>query len=157
MALPVAPHPSDARSRSCRAPNCAAFRRAPGPDPDLPAAAEAYDLGRGPSVLAAINKIETGFGQNLGPSSAGAYGWMQFMPATWAAYGVDADRDGGRDPADPDDAIHAAARYLRASGRRATGTARSSPTTTPTGTSARSSPGPPATAGSATAQSAASP
>ena len=67
-------------------------------------------------VLAAINKIESGFGQNLGPSSAGAYGWMQFMPATWAAYGVDADGDGRRDPADPDDAIHAAARYLRASG-----------------------------------------
>jgi hypothetical protein len=41
---------------------------------------------------------------------------MQFMPATWAAYGVDADGDGQRDPADPDDAIHAAARYLEASG-----------------------------------------
>ena len=71
---------------------------------------------RGVPVLAAINKIESGFGQNLGPSSAGAYGWMQFMPATWAAYGVDADGDGRRDPADPDDAIHAAARYLSASG-----------------------------------------
>jgi Transglycosylase SLT domain len=76
-----------------------------------------YRLGeRGVPVLAAINKIESGFGQNLGPSSAGAYGWMQFMPATWASYGVDADEDGRRDPADPDDAIHAAARYLRAAG-----------------------------------------
>ena len=80
-------------------------------------AAERYRLGaRGVPVLAAINRIETGFGQNMGPSSAGAVGWMQFMPATWAAYGVDADGDGRRDPADPDDAIHAAARYLRASG-----------------------------------------
>lgn len=76
-----------------------------------------YRLGeRGPSVLAAINKIETGFGANQGPSSAGAVGWMQFMPSTWAAYGVDADGDGRRDPASPADAIHAAARYLRASG-----------------------------------------
>ena len=80
-------------------------------------AAARYRLGeRGVAVLAAINKIETGFGTNQGPSSAGALGWMQFMPATWAAYGVDADADGRRDPADPDDAIHAAANYLRASG-----------------------------------------
>jgi len=76
-----------------------------------------YRLGtRGEWVLAGINSIESGFGENLGPSSAGAYGWMQFMPATWAAYGVDADGDGQRDPADPEDAIHAAARYLSASG-----------------------------------------
>jgi hypothetical protein len=76
-----------------------------------------YGLGaRGPAVLAAINKIETGFGANMGPSSAGAQGWMQFMPATWAAYGVDANGDGRKDPADPSDAIFAAARYLQASG-----------------------------------------
>jgi hypothetical protein len=41
---------------------------------------------------------------------------MQFMPATWATYGVDANRDGRRDPNDPVDAIFAAARYLRAAG-----------------------------------------
>jgi Transglycosylase SLT domain len=85
--------------------------------PIYESAARRYRLGeRGVPVLAAINKIESGFGQNLGPSSAGAVGWMQFMPATWAAYGVDADGDGRRDAADPDDAIHAAARYLSASG-----------------------------------------
>jgi len=33
-------------------------------------------------VLAAINKIESDFGRNMGPSSAGAVGWMQFMPDT---------------------------------------------------------------------------
>ena len=68
------------------------------------------------SVLAAINKIETDFGRNLGPSSAGAVGWMQFMPATWRAYGVDADGDGRADPDNPADAIFSAAAYLRASG-----------------------------------------
>jgi Transglycosylase SLT domain len=85
--------------------------------PIYQAASQAYDLGpAGPSILAAINEIESGFGQNLGPSSAGAVGWMQFMPATWAAYGVDADGDGDKDPNEPNDAIFAAARYLRASG-----------------------------------------
>ena len=85
--------------------------------PIYQAAAQAYDLGpAGPSILAAINEIESGFGQNLGPSSAGAVGWMQFMPSTWAAYGVDADQDGIKDPNNPNDAIFAAARYLRAAG-----------------------------------------
>ena len=67
-------------------------------------------------ILAAINEIETDYGRNLNVSSAGAQGWMQFMPPTWKAYGVDANRDGKRDPYNPVDAIFAAARYLRASG-----------------------------------------
>ena len=36
-------------------------------------------------VLAAINEIETDYGRNLDVSSAGALGWMQFMPGTWRA------------------------------------------------------------------------
>jgi hypothetical protein len=67
-------------------------------------------------VLAGINKIETAFGTNLNVSSAGAEGWMQFIPSTWAAYGVDANSDGRKDPYNPVDAICAAARYLRAAG-----------------------------------------
>ncbi len=67
-------------------------------------------------VLASINKIETAFGTNLNVSSAGAEGWMQFIPSTWAAYGVDANNDGKKDPYNPVDAICAAARYLRAAG-----------------------------------------
>src|SRR5207253_4972275 len=67
-------------------------------------------------VLAAINKIESNFGQNMGPSSAGAIGWMQFMPSTWLRWGVDADGDGVADPWNAGDAVHAAARYLAASG-----------------------------------------
>jgi murein DD-endopeptidase MepM/ murein hydrolase activator NlpD len=67
-------------------------------------------------VLAAINGIETDYGQNLSVSSAGAVGWMQFMPATWQEWGVDADHDGQANPYSPQDAIFAAARYLQASG-----------------------------------------
>jgi cell wall-associated NlpC family hydrolase len=67
-------------------------------------------------VLAAINKVETNFGQNLGPSSAGAVGWMQFMPSTWARWGVDANGDGVADPDNPTDAIFTAARYLAGCG-----------------------------------------
>ena len=48
-------------------------------------AAAQYGLGpQGPAILAGINAVETDFGTNLGPSSAGAEGWMQFMPSTWA-------------------------------------------------------------------------
>lgn len=71
---------------------------------------------RGVWILAAINSVESDFGRNMNTSSAGAIGWMQFMPGTWAGYGVDADRDGKKDPYDPDDAIHAAAKLLRANG-----------------------------------------
>jgi murein DD-endopeptidase MepM/ murein hydrolase activator NlpD len=67
-------------------------------------------------VLASINKIETAFGTNLNVSSAGAVGWMQFLPSTWDTYGVDANGDGRKDPYNPVDAICAAANYLKASG-----------------------------------------
>src|SRR5207244_610412 len=39
------------------------------------------------TVLAGVSSVESSFGANLGPSSAGAYGYGQFMPATWLAYG----------------------------------------------------------------------
>lgn len=70
-------------------------------------------------VLAAINKIESNFGRNMGPSSAGAVGWMQFMPETWLRWGTDANRDGVADPWNPDDAVFSAARYLAAAEGRA--------------------------------------
>ena len=69
-------------------------------------------------VLAAINKIESNFGRNMGPSSAGAIGWMQFMPSTWARWGTDADGDGTANPWNAADAIYSAARYLEAAGGR---------------------------------------
>ena len=67
-------------------------------------------------VLAAINEIETDYGRNLSVSTAGAVGWMQFMPSTWKRYGVDANGDGIADPYNPADAIFSAARYLHAAG-----------------------------------------
>ncbi len=67
-------------------------------------------------MLAAINRIETAFGTNLNVSTAGAVGWMQFMPSTWEAYGTDANGDRARDPYNPWDAICGAARYLKAAG-----------------------------------------
>lgn len=67
-------------------------------------------------VLAAINKVESNFGRNMGPSSAGAVGWMQFMPSTWFRWGTDATGDGVADPWNAADAIYSAARYLAAAG-----------------------------------------
>jgi murein DD-endopeptidase MepM/ murein hydrolase activator NlpD len=67
-------------------------------------------------VLAAINEIETDYGRNLSVSSAGAVGWMQFLPSTFARYAVDANGDGVADPYNPVDAIFTAARYLHAAG-----------------------------------------
>ena len=67
-------------------------------------------------VLAAINEVESDYGFDLGASSAGAEGWMQFLPEEWLAYGVDANGAGVRDPYNPADAIFAAARYLAAAG-----------------------------------------
>jgi hypothetical protein len=67
-------------------------------------------------VLAAINEIETDYGRNLSVSTAGAVGWMQFLPSTWKKYGVDATGAGYADPYNPVDAIFTAARYLNAAG-----------------------------------------
>ncbi len=67
-------------------------------------------------VLAAINEIESDYGRNLSVSSAGAVGWMQFLPSTFKEYAVDANGDGVADPYNPVDAIFTAARYLHAAG-----------------------------------------
>ena len=73
---------------------------------DLPGGRREFDIPW--SILAAINLVETGTGRIRGTSTAGAQGPMQFLPATWAAYG------GGGDINDTHDAIVGAARYLAA-------------------------------------------
>jgi hypothetical protein len=67
-------------------------------------------------VLAAINEIETDYGRNLNVSTAGAVGWMQFLPSSWRRWGVDGNNDGRTDPYNPVDAIFSAAHYLKAAG-----------------------------------------
>ena len=61
-------------------------------------------------LLAAVNLVETAFGRMRNESVSGARGPMQFMPATWRAYGM------GGNVRDPRDAILGAANYLHASG-----------------------------------------
>jgi Transglycosylase SLT domain len=62
------------------------------------------------SILASINFVESAFGRVRSASEAGARGPMQFLPATWRAYGMGGDID------KPRDAILAAANYLRQAG-----------------------------------------
>ena len=116
----TAPGPSPAPALSIPSvpsSTCAAAGVPPILVPIYERAAAAYGLGpQGPAVLAGINEVETAFGTNLNVSSAGAVGWMQFMPSTWETYGVDANGDGVKDPYNPEDAIFAAARYLSAAG-----------------------------------------
>ena len=59
---------------------------------------------------------ETRHGANGATSSAGAQGLMQFMPQTFAAYGVDGDGDGRIRIRDNADSSFSAANYLTASG-----------------------------------------
>ena len=96
-------------------------RRGPPPRIRVGPAAPAADLRRHyaaaqrrfgvrPALLAAINHVESAFGRLRNRSISGARGPMQFMPATWAAYGM------GGDINDPRDAIMGAANYLHANG-----------------------------------------
>jgi Transglycosylase SLT domain len=76
------------------------------------------------TVLAAIGQIESGDGRNMGPSSAGALGPMQFLPSTWQAWGIDAfGQTGSPDIMNPFDAVPSAARMLCADGAARGGTA----------------------------------
>jgi soluble lytic murein transglycosylase-like protein len=61
-------------------------------------------------TLAAVNLVESAFGRVASTSSAGAQGPMQFLPATWKAYGL------GGDIHSPRDAVLGAGNYLHQSG-----------------------------------------
>ncbi len=79
-------------------------------------AAKQYGFGEDWYVLAAVGKVESNHGENMGSSSAGAMGPMQFLPSTWETAGVDGNGDGVANIMDPRDAIPAAARYLETGG-----------------------------------------
>jgi hypothetical protein len=69
------------------------------------------------TVLAAIGQIESADGANMGPSSAGALGPMQFLPSTWAEWGTSTPwAPGPPNVMNPFDAVPSAARYLCAAG-----------------------------------------
>ena len=68
--------------------------------------------GLDPLILAAIHDVETGRDAHGETSSAGAIGPMQFLPDTWAAYGIDANHDGAADPLNLTDALAGATRLL---------------------------------------------
>jgi Transglycosylase SLT domain len=71
------------------------------------------------TVLAAIGQIESGDRANPGVSSAGALGPMQFLPSTWARWGITATvfgQTGRPNIMNPFDAVPSAARYLCAAG-----------------------------------------
>jgi len=86
------------------------------------ASAARYCPGLSWTVLAAIGQIESGDGANVGPSSAGALGPMQFLPSTWARWGIDAfGQTGPPNVMNPYDAVPSAARLLCADGAAAGG------------------------------------
>jgi membrane-bound lytic murein transglycosylase B len=80
------------------------------------ASAKRYGFPKDWYVLAAVGKVESNHGENMGPSSAGALGPMQFLPSTWKEYGIDGNGDGIANIMDPEDAIPSAAAYLKDGG-----------------------------------------
>jgi len=73
-------------------------------------------------VLAGIGEVESDHGQSTAPgvqsgaNYAGAEGPMQFEPATFVQYAVDADPSSKLSPYDPADAVYTAASMLCANG-----------------------------------------
>ena len=79
--------------------------------------AASYCPGLSWTVLAAIDQIESADGQNMGPSTSGALGPMQFLPSTWAVWGITGFGDtGAPNIMNPFDAVPSAARLLCAVG-----------------------------------------
>ncbi|WP_247746374.1 peptidoglycan DD-metalloendopeptidase family protein [Streptomyces oryzae] len=81
-------------------------------------AADDCKAGLPAGVLAAQLQQESGFQADPGVSEAGALGIAQFMPGTWygkdghKGAGVDGNKDGRKDPLDPEDAIPAQGRMM---------------------------------------------
>lgn len=71
----------------------------------------AQKYGLSPETLWGVYGTETGYGTNLGPSSAGAEGPFQFLPSTGVEYGLDPTTIWQFQPS-----LDAAARYLASLG-----------------------------------------
>jgi len=87
-------------------------------------------------VLASINKVESNFGRHMGPSSAGAIGWIAVHAGTWLRWGTDANGDVASRSVEPGTTPSFSAARLSRRGRRhdRSLSRRPTPTTTPTGT-----------------------
>ncbi|MFD8416566.1 peptidoglycan DD-metalloendopeptidase family protein [Streptomyces sp. NPDC059650] len=64
-----------------------------------------------PSLIAAQLYQESNFRVNPPDGGAGALGIAQFIPGTWAAEGIDGNKDGKRDPLEPRDAVPSMVSY----------------------------------------------
>jgi membrane-bound lytic murein transglycosylase B len=87
---------------------------------ELYLAAAASCPGMPAELLMAVGEVESGHGADDGPSSAGAVGPMQFLPATFDHYAYPVPPGGAEPPTpwDAVDAVYAAARDLCANGAR---------------------------------------
>jgi membrane-bound lytic murein transglycosylase B len=75
--------------------------------------AERNGFGEDWYILAAVGRVESDRGANMGPSTAGAMGPIQFLPSTWETSEVDGNGDGVANIMDPEDAVPVAG-YLEA-------------------------------------------
>jgi len=63
-------------------------------------------------ILAAQDETESNWNPNAYNAGSQATGLSQFIPSTWAAWGMDGDGDGKADPRNPADAIPSQAAYM---------------------------------------------
>ncbi len=118
---PLTGTPSAAGSTKVALPPAASPRRSSLKQPALPVPADIMKLYKAAAqkyavpwqLLAGVGMEETAQGRNNHTSSAGAKGFMQFMPQTFAHYGVDGNGDGKVDIHDDADSIFSAANALR--------------------------------------------
>ena len=67
-------------------------------------------------ALDTLRKIYHEDFRNLYGSTAGAFGWSQFLPSSYIRWSVDGDIDGDRDLYSKHDAIHSIGNYLKTNG-----------------------------------------
>jgi len=67
-------------------------------------------------ILFGLHMVETGLRDGPIGNGSGPQGPLQFMPGTWAAYGIDGNGDGIADINNAIDAIHGAANYIATHG-----------------------------------------